>query len=613
MEEKAKYLLTMAEVELKAGNYDKALGYMEEGRTEDPGFIDWDLYEIYLWQVQEDYYKVAELCSSYYDRDDKNVKVLEIWQEACYNLEWYKDVVGIGYAAIDLKTDNPFVYERIADAYECYGQYHDAIEVLEPVADQMPEFYGRLQSLYYNLTDEDGHHGIDEGKKAIEYANKFRENFDFDWRMEYRDIDMKIYISDFDGAIKTADEAIKKLSISDIEREEGMPDPKMVFSWLKGRAMLLNRKDPFSLEFDSTRLDESYLYLKDTFDKAVEIKDFDMIMCILESMNVYWMYTEKYDEGIEIINNLFSYYKNSDTDTEELNEMLSRFAIRNKNYEEAKKYKLKSIGIIDLGTFKDAITEKDVTADNLEEFKSININEEVDRVERVLNSLILEPELYTEKERNNAINNLLTFIEKVIELNREDIDAMIPITASAINFGPSITDDYQRLYNIVNSKYMKKMYSNAKQKYRTMNNRNLMRICYFLGKKNESKAYAKNYLADLNEKPICHDKGITFEEAIKLPRYSNRIDIAALGTAYLYMGRIEDAKNMLILMMLNPVCWFCKKCGCLEYYLLKSEIDIVEGNIEEARHFLDEVEKTEWNGHEEIAASLKKYLDSIGA
>lgn len=609
MEEKAKYLLTMAEVELKEGNYDKALGYMEEGREADPNYIDWDLYEIYVWQVQEDYYKVAELCSQYYDRDDKNVKVLEIWQEACYNLEWYKDVVGIGYAAIDLKTDNPAVYERIADAYECYGQYRDAIAAIEPVADQVPDFYGRLQSLYYNLADDDGHHGIEDGKKSTEYADKFREHFELDWRLEYRDIDIKTYMSDFDGAIKTADAAMDKLSTMDLEREEGMPDPEMIFRWQKGRAMLLNRKDPFSLEFDPDRLAEAYAYLKESFDKAVEIKDIDMMMCILESLNAYWIYTGKYDEGAQVINQLLEDHGDSGIDVEELNEMLSRYALLQKDYAAAKEYKAKAIESTDLGTFKDAISGKYVTAENLAEFQSLNINGEVDRVEQVLNSLILEPELFTEEERVNAIDALLTFIEKVIELNREDIDAMIPITAHAINFGPSIIDDYERLYKIVNSKYMKKLYSNAKQTFREKNNRNLMRICYFLGRENESKAYAKNYLADLNEKPICRDKGITLEEAVKQPRYSNRIDIAALGTAYLYMGRVEDAKNMLLLMMLNPVCWFCKKCGCLEYYLLKAEIDIVEGNIEEAKQFLDEVEKTEWNNHEEIAASLKKYLE----
>jgi tetratricopeptide (TPR) repeat protein len=135
-----------------------------------------------------------------------------------------------------------------------------------------------------------------------------------------------------------------------------------------------------------------------------------------------------------------------------------------------------------------------------------------------------------------------------------------------------------------------------------------MRICAFLKKENESKAYAKSYLNVLNVKKYCEDKNVSFEEACKDPRISNRIDIAALGTAYVYMGKIEDAKNMLLLMMMNPVCWFCDKCGCLEYYLLKAEIDIAEGNNEEALKFLDEVEKTEWNNHEEIAASLKLYL-----
>ena len=93
MEKNAGYYFTLAEVALKAANYDEALGYMETGREIDPNFMDWDLYEIYIWFNREDYYTVAELCHNYYEKDDQNVKVLEIWQEACEYLEWYKDVV----------------------------------------------------------------------------------------------------------------------------------------------------------------------------------------------------------------------------------------------------------------------------------------------------------------------------------------------------------------------------------------------------------------------------------------------------------------------------------------------------------------------------------------
>ncbi len=609
MEENAGYYLTLAEVELKAGNYDKALGYMEKGKELDPNYIDWDLYEIYLWQVQEDYVKVAELCGAYYERDDKNVKVLEIWQEASYYLEWDRDVIGIGFAAIDLQTENLDVYFRIADIYEKYGRYRDAISVLEPVAEHVPEFLERLQDLYYSLVHEEGHYSMADAKKSLEYADQYRQHFGLDWRVEYRDLETRLQMADFEGAIKVADEAIAKLQTMDNLREEDMPDPEIIYKWEKGRAMMLNRKDPFAMPFDRQRLDEAFAHMEKSYKEAVEKEDTDMRMCILENMNFYWFYTEKYDEGIEFVKQVIEDYAGTDVDMSEMNEMISRFYTLKKDYATAREYRLKAVGSFDLGSFTDAISGKTVTAENLADFPQININGEVDRIEEVLNALTLVPELFTEEERIDAINDLLCFIEKIIELNRDEVDAMIPIVGHAIGFGPAIIDDYERLYKIINSKYMKKMFSNAKQKYREKYNKNLMRICYFLGNENESKVYAKNYLADLNEKPICRDKEVTFEEAVKEPRFSNRIDIAALGTAYLYMGRVEDAKNMLVLMMMNPVCWFCKKCGCLEYYLLKAEIDIVEGNLDEARHFLDEVEKTEWNGHEEIAASLKKYLE----
>lgn len=610
MEQNAGYYLTLAEVELKAENYDKALGYMEAGRNLDSSFIDWDMYEIYIWNVQEDYYKVCELCSAYYDRDSNNLKILEIWQEACEKLEWYKDVVGIGFAAIDLHTQDPAVYERIANAYQIYGQYRDAISVLEPVVEQFPEFNNNLQELYYILATTDGHFGIEEGRKSIEYGDKYRKQFDFDWRLEYRDITMRMCMSDNDGAIRVAEDALSSLKNIDYEQEEDMPMPELLFKWLKGKAMFFNRKDKFKVPFEHEQLEKSYEYLKQIYKEAWDKKDMDIIGCCLENLNTYWTYTGAYDDAIAYLNEAINGLSDTEYDLSEFNEMLSRIYVLKKDIKTSREYKLKALKSFDLGSFTDEITGLIVTADNLAELKIINISAEVERVENVMNAFVEMPEIFTEEEIQNNIDKLLTFIEKVIELNREDLDVMIPLVGHAIYFGPALTTDYQRLYKIINSKFMKKLYSNATQKYHEKFNQNLMRICYFLGNENESKAYAKAYMNDLNEKAYCRDKEMTLENACKEARYSNRIDISAVGTAFLYMGRIEDAKAMLVLMMMNPACYFCKLKGCLEYYLLKAEIDVFEGKYDEAREFLNEVNKTEWNNHEEMATAMLKYLDS---
>ncbi|SOC10207.1 tetratricopeptide repeat protein [Pseudobutyrivibrio ruminis] len=612
MEKNAGYYFTLAEVALKAANYDEALGYMETGREIDPNFMDWDLYEIYIWFNREDYYTVAELCHNYYEKDDQNVKVLEIWQEACEYLEWYKDVVGIGYAAIDLNTDNPEVYARNARAYALYNQYRDAIDCLEEVVDKYPELNMDLEKLYYDLVTDDGHGGMEDATKSIEYAEKARSLGEFDWRMEYRDINMRMYIGDNDNAIKVAEEAIEKLKDVELDEDDAAMNPDLVFKWLIGKNMLLKREDHFCMPLDKEKTRAAAENLKQTFEESMARNELDTQGCTLENLYTCYRLLGEYDEGIQFMTEAES---KMDEDTKEalsdtINRLTGRLYVLKKDYAKARECILKDIKSIDLSQYHDYESDKMVTAENLNEFKRININPEVDRLRDVLVTLVEMPELFTQEEREKSINDLLEFIEKVVELNLDGMDVMIPFVGHAIHYSPAVTTDYERLYKIINSKFMKKMFANATEYYRDMYYKNLMRICAFMQKDNESKAYAKSYLNLINDKKYCIDKKVSFDEACKVARISNRIDIAALGTAYLYMGKIEDAKNTLLLMMMNPVCWFCDKSGCLEYYLLKAEIDIAEGNYEEAQKYLDEVEKTEWNNHEEIAASLKLYLKS---
>lgn len=575
---------------------------------------DW----IRLYQKEDDPESVTQLCEEAHEKNPESLFVLNAWQDACEQLEWYKEVVDIMHMARELESDYAPFYIRAAKAYAESEYYRDAVASLESAPVRNLEMYRLLAEYYFKLfADDNGHCGPEEAKAARWNAQVYQQQAGEDWELVREDGWMKILERENGEGIALLEHALELLQEQkDTMDEEEFAGKTADIYYRMGRGYLDWREEKNAPAIKEGVAEKALDVLEKGFAITTEYKlYYDGLLIfsrIIEACHV----TGQLDRGLKLMLDREKLFIEREEDTQWpytyfMDWMIEELSIHKGDLETARARLEKRVGASSMPTLTWENSPK-----SEEEEDEIEVIDVADCEDAVLCDYVIAPEMHKVEEKQNGVRKAIRSVINWIENAKEgDVESsvLIPYVLSILKYGPAFSTDYEDMFRIGNDpKVAKEIGTHGKPSHKKDHAQYMMRIAYYAGKEKEMQQYALKYenLVTKNT-PYCCDYDCTLEQACKGPQTCyTRMMLVELGEARLYQGKIEEAKAIVEEVKDHPMCWYCSKTGCLEYYLLQAEMAFFEGDYDKMKEFCELTNSTEWSGHEEIATGLLNYLEN---
>ncbi|MBR1847713.1 MAG: J domain-containing protein [Lachnospiraceae bacterium] len=594
---------------------EEELQKAEDMAQEGENFLhDW----IKLYQIEEDYESIIELCEDAHEKAPEDLGILDAWQDACEKMEWYKEVVDIMHMARELESDYAPFHIRAAKAYAESEYYRDAVASLESAPVRNLEMYRLLAEYYFKLfADDNGHCGPEEAKAARWNAQVYQQQAGEDWELVREDGWMKILERENGEGIALLEHALELLQEQkDTMDEEEFAGKTADIYYRMGRGYLDWREEKNAPAIKEGVAEKALDVLEKGFAITTEYKlYYDGLLIfsrIIEACHV----TGQLDRGLKLMLDREKLFIEREEDTQWpytyfMDWMIEELSIHKGDLETAKARLEKRVGASSMPTLSWENSPK-----SEEEEDEIEVIDVADCEDAVLCDYVIAPEMHKVEEKQNGVRKAIRSVINWIENAKEgDVESsvLIPYVLSILKYGPAFSTDYEDMFRIGNDpKVAKEIGTHGKPSHKKDHAQYMMRIAYYAGKEKEMQQYALKYenLVTKNT-PYCCDYDCTLEQACKGPQTCyTRMMLVELGEARLYQGKIEEAKAIVEEVKDHPMCWYCSKTGCLEYYLLQAEMAFFEGDYDKMKEFCELTNSTEWSGHEEIATGLLNYLEN---
>ncbi|MCR5031249.1 MAG: hypothetical protein K6A92_00155 [Lachnospiraceae bacterium] len=612
------YMLHEAE-----GEYDAAFQELEKSEKTAEGDSPRKLTgeRVRMYMAMEAYEQVEKLCrEAAEDKSEQpNLYLYDAWQQACEKMNWPADVVQIFFEAREIWENYMPFYERAARAYAGEGIYRSAIRVLEPVAQYNPPFLKDLAEYHYQLFCEDlGHCAPEEAEQARSCAKAYEEQFGRQWWMPLQDGWMKVLEGKNDAALLCLEEALKLLGNAKEEEEieEEEYNRKAADILIKeARAMITNRTDVTNEILPEESPARAMDKLREVFSFAKSNQmAYETILCAERMLDC----AHKLGIEAELKDLLLDLEK-------EFANVPSRFPVQ---------YFIDHIlcelyaSLGDPAQARKRLTQKLHTGvippfwcelpGEMHVFNPIPEGMESSEIlDDMLTAMVQMPQMFTKEELRSAVPNACRSIENWINSGYAEYtepSTLCSYVLSLIKYGPALSSDYNLLLGAgENPLFLKHFGEISTPEKRRGYYADMMRLAHYAGRIQDQIRYATEYKkAEEEANPYCRDYRLPLEEAAyKEKTGCSRFRLRDLATVCLFQGKIEDAKRMAEELKEHPMCWYCTKSGCLEYYLLLSEIAMMEGNVEGARENAVKCSATEWHKHDETAQAVLVYLDKL--
>lgn len=582
---------------------------------EDSFVEDW----IRLYQKEDDPESVTQLCEEAHERNPESLFVLNAWQDACEKMEWYKEVVDIMHMARELESDYAPFYIRAAKAYAESEYYRDAVASLESAPVRNLEMYRLLAEYYFKLfADDNGHCGPEEAKAARWNAQVYQQQAGEDWELVREDGWMHILERENGEGIALLEHALELLQEQkDTMDEEEFAGKTADIYYRMGRGYLDWREEKNAPAIKEGVAEKALDVLEKGFAITTEYKlYYDGLLIfsrIIEACHV----TGQLDRGLKLMLDREKLFIEREEDTQWpytyfMDWMIEEISIHKGDLETARARLEKRVGASSMPTLTWENSPK-----SEEEEDEIEVIDVADCEDAVLCDYVIAPEMHKVEEKQNGVRKAIRSVINWIENAKEgDVESsvLIPYVLSILKYGPAFSTDYEDMFRIGNDpKVAKEIGTHGKPSHKKDHAQYMMRIAYYAGKEKEMQQYALKYenLVTKNT-PYCCDYDCTLEQACRGTQTCyTRMMLVELGEARLYQGKIEEAKAIVEEVKDHPMCWYCSKTGCLEYYLLQAEMAFFEGDYDKMKEFCELTNSTEWSGHEEIATGLLNYLESM--
>ncbi|MBQ3793575.1 MAG: hypothetical protein II798_04635, partial [Lachnospiraceae bacterium] len=581
---------------------------------EDSFVEDW----IRLYQKEDDPESVTQLCEEAHEKNPESLFVLNAWQEACEQLEWYAEVVDIMHMARELESDYAPFYIRAAKAYAESEYYRDAVASLDSAPVRNLEMYRLLAEYYFKLfADDNGHCGPEEAKAARWNAQVYQQQAGEDWELVREDGWMHILERENGEGVALLEHALALLQEQkDTMDEEEFAGKTADIYYRMGRGYLDWREEKNAPAIKEGVAEKALDVLEKGFAITTEYKlYYDGLLIfsrIIEACHV----TGQLDRGLKLMLDREKLFIEREEDTQWpytyfMDWMIEELSIHKGDLETARARLEKRVGASSMPTLTWENSPK-----SEEEEDEIEVIDVADCEDAVLCDYVIAPEMHKIEEKQNGVRKAIRSVINWIENAKEgDVESsvLIPYVLSILKYGPAFSTDYEDMFRIGNDpKVAKEIGTHGKPSHKKDHAQYMMRIAYYAGKEKEMQQYALKYenLVTKNT-PYCCDYDCTLEQACKGPQTCyTRMMLVELGEARLYQGKIEEAKAIVEEVKDHPMCWYCSKTGCLEYYLLQAEMAFFEGDYDKMKEFCELTNSTEWSGHEEIATGLLNYLEN---
>ncbi len=108
----------------------RALAAYDRAVELEPGDTDYRLHRVMVLMDRRDYEIAAQQCQEIIDMDDEAYWAYYYLQEVCEELGRDQDVVNLFYRMKDIYAGNPEIYLRAFRIFKRYGQYGDALDIV---------------------------------------------------------------------------------------------------------------------------------------------------------------------------------------------------------------------------------------------------------------------------------------------------------------------------------------------------------------------------------------------------------------------------------------------------------------------------------------------------